>query len=148
MELYEIKNGLEKARSLTKVIYFYWYWRFKREIEGLTMDEHFWDDQEHAKKIYDQLNEMKKSTDLWLFDIIFKWFRRNIWICERNEDDEFKEALDLDYAKFEAELNDFEKTLLFSGEYDHHNAIIEIHPGAGGTESQDWASMLMRMYQR
>ena len=67
MELYEIKNGLEKARSLLAELFISIDIEgLKREIEGLTvqtMDEHFWDDQEHAKKIYDQLNEMKKSTD-------------------------------------------------------------------------------------
>ena len=153
MELYEIKNGLEKARSLLAELFISIDIEgLKREIEGLTvqiMNEHFWDDQEHAKKIYDQLNEMKKSTDVYDHLISsLNDLEETYEYVKETEDDEFKEALDLDYAKFEAELNDFEKTLLFSGEYDHHNAIIEIHPGAGGTESQDWASMLMRMYQR
>ena len=142
MELYEIKNGLEKARSLLAELFISIDIEgLKREIEGLTvqtMDEHFWDDQEHAKKIYDQLNEMKKSTDVYDHLISsLNDLEETYEYVKETEDDEFKEALDLDYAKFEAELNDFEKTLLFSGEYDHHNAIIEIHPGAGGTESQD-----------
>ena len=45
-------------------------------------------------------------------------------------------------------MNQFELTLLLSEEHDKNNAIFELHPGAGGTESQDWASMLLRMYTR
>ena len=45
------------------------------------------------------------------------------------------------------DLEEFEVKLMLSGEYDHLNAIIEIHPGAGGTEAQDWALMLYRMYR-
>ena len=67
---------------------------------------------------------------------------------KESEDDDFKEALDSDYLIFMEKMDVFEKAMLFSSEYDHHNAILEIHPGAGGTESQDWAAMLMRMYQR
>lgn len=46
------------------------------------------------------------------------------------------------------DFEDFEMSVLLSNDYDHSNAILEIHPGAGGTESQDWADMLFRMYQR
>src|SRR5690606_41202214 len=45
-------------------------------------------------------------------------------------------------------LNEYELTLLLSESYDKNNAILELHPGAGGTESQDWASLLLRMYTR
>ena len=67
MELYEIKNGLEDARLLLDQLYVSANIEvLKREIEGLTvqtMDEHFWDDQEHATKVYAHLNEMKKVSD-------------------------------------------------------------------------------------
>ena len=153
MELYEIKNGLEKARLLLKELYASIdIDAYNREIEGLTvqtMDEHFWDDVDHARKIYDELNEMKKVVESYneLSDLLNELDETYDYVKE-SEDDEFKEALDLDYELFNQKLDAFEKTLLFSEEYDKHNAILEIHPGAGGTESQDWASMLMRMYQR
>lgn len=153
MELYEIKNGLEKARSLLdELFHSIDIAGLEREIEGLTvrtMQEDFWNNPDYAKEIYDQLNEMKKTVESYhhlkssLDDLIETYD-----YVKETEDDDFKEALDQDYELFEKELSDFEKTLLFSGEYDHHNAILEIHPGAGGTESQDWAAMLMRMYQR
>ncbi len=153
MELYEIKNGLEKARLLLKELYVSADIDvLKREIEGLTvqtMDEHFWDDQDHAKKIYDQLNEMKKTADSYEhLSIKFDDLEETYEYVKDTDDRDFMEALQLDYEAFEKDLENFERILLFSQEYDHHNAILEIHPGAGGTESQDWASMLMRMYQR
>jgi peptide chain release factor 2 len=58
------------------------------------------------------------------------------------------EDLEHEALEIETRLNALEFNLLFSGEYDRHNAILSIHAGAGGTESQDWAQMLMRMYLR
>lgn len=153
MELYEMKNGLEKARSLLNELFISIdIDGLKREIEGLTvqtMDENFWNDQDHARKIYDQLNEMKKKADTYDHLITaLNELEETYQYVKESDDEDFKAVLDEDYLTFEKEMDDFEKTLLFSGEYDHHNALLEIHPGAGGTESQDWASMLMRMYQR
>ncbi|MEG0359896.1 MAG: PCRF domain-containing protein, partial [Anaerorhabdus sp.] len=145
MELYEVKNGLEKARLLLNELYISVDIEvLKREIEGLTIqteDEHFWDNQELAKKTYDQLNEMKKTADSYeqLSDLLNELEETYEYVKE-TDDQDFKEALDQDYEKFQEALHEYEKTLLFSGEYDHHNTIIEIHPGAGGTESQDWAA--------
>lgn len=59
-------------------------------------------------------------------------------------DDDFAAQLDL----LEPALGDIEVALMLSGEHDHRNAIVEIHPGAGGLEAQDWADMLLRMYLR
>ena len=153
MELYEMKDGLEKARSLLKELFVSIDIEgLKREIEGLTvqtMDENFWNDQDHARKIYDQLNEMKKKVDTYEYLVkTLDELEETYQYVKENDDADFKAVLDEDYGVFEKEMNDFEKTLLFSGQYDHHNALLEIHPGAGGTESQDWAAMLMRMYQR
>lgn len=61
---------------------------------------------------------------------------------------EIAAEVEREFPEFEAQLSALEFNLLFSGEYDHNNAILSIHAGAGGTESQDWASMLMRMYLR
>ncbi len=58
------------------------------------------------------------------------------------------ELLEEEFRETSKEFEDFEMKVLLSNDYDHNNAILEIHPGAGGTESQDWASMLFRMYQR
>ena len=152
MELYEIKNGLDKAHLLIDE-----YRKSAqideklREIEGLsyqTMQDGFWDDPTKAKKIYDELNDMKKITDeyenlcqsLNLLDETYT-------LVKETDDQEFQTILESDYQDFEQRMSEFEKILLLSGKYDSANAIVEIHPGAGGTESQDWAEMLYRMYQ-
>ena len=62
------------------------------------------------------------------------------------EDDSFLEQIETSFDELKAKANDFELQILFTGEFDDLNAIIEIHPGAGGTEAQDWADMLYRMY--
>jgi peptide chain release factor 2 len=64
------------------------------------------------------------------------------------EDTSLRADLDKELDEFETQLNDLEFKLSLSGEYDIRNAILAIHAGAGGTESQDWAEMLMRMYLR
>ena len=56
--------------------------------------------------------------------------------------------LEEEYTEVNKNFEDFEIKVLLSNDYDHSNALLEIHPGAGGTESQDWAEMLFRMYQR
>lgn len=153
MELYEIKNGLEKAHLLIEEFYQSLdIPGYQREIEGLevqTLQTNFWDDVDHAKKIYDQLNEMKKIADQF---IALQTMEQNLVetyeLVKETDDGDFKAVLDSDYTTFIQDLEEFEKLVLLSGEHDHLNAIIEIHPGAGGTESQDWAEMLLRMYQR
>lgn len=153
MELYEIKNGLDKAHLLIRE-----YRKSAqideklREIEGLTyqtLQEGFWDQPDHAKKIYDQLNDMKKITDEYeSLEQSLSSLDETYSLVKETEDQEFQTILEGDYQDFEKHIEEFEKVLLLSKEYDGLNAIVEIHPGAGGTESQDWAEMLYRMYQR
>lgn len=153
MELYEIKNGLDKAHLLIKE-----YRKSAqideklREIEGLTyqtLQEGFWNQPDHAKKIYDQLNDMKKITDEYEgLEQSLSSLDETYSLVKETEDQEFQTILEGDYQDFEKHMEEFEKVLLLSKEYDGLNAIVEIHPGAGGTESQDWAEMLYRMYQR
>lgn len=64
------------------------------------------------------------------------------------EDTELKELLDIEFPQFVNELASFEVKVLLSQEYDRSNCLLEIHPGAGGTESCDWADMLYRMYSK
>ena len=66
----------------------------------------------------------------------------------KNYDQELFDLLNEEYVDVNKHFEEFEMSVLLSNDYDHANAILEIHPGAGGTESQDWASMLFRMYQR
>ncbi|NHW17459.1 PCRF domain-containing protein, partial [Escherichia coli] len=63
-------------------------------------------------------------------------------------DKDLREELETDVNELTEALNQFELHMLLSEPYDKNNAILELHPGAGGTESQDWVSMLLRMYTR
>ena len=66
----------------------------------------------------------------------------------KNYDAELFELVNDEYLEVNKNFEAYEISVLLSNDYDHSNAILEIHPGAGGTESQDWAEMLFRMYQR
>lgn len=69
-------------------------------------------------------------------------------LVKEENDQELFDDLQEELAGFISDVNEFELQMLLSEPYDANNAILELHPGAGGTESQDWASMLLRMYQR
>ncbi len=69
-------------------------------------------------------------------------------LAEESQDKALAGELQAELGRFEASVRQLRIELLLSGERDASNAILEIHPGAGGTESQDWAQMLLRMYVR
>lgn len=69
-------------------------------------------------------------------------------MSEAEEDEDLLQQLESDYSRMEKLLDSMEVMLMFQGENDKNNAFLNIHPGAGGTESNDWASMLYRLYQR
>lgn len=69
-------------------------------------------------------------------------------LIEEEHDDSMVADLEQGLAALQKKLESFELTLLLSNSYDKYNAILELHPGAGGTESQDWAGILLRMYRR
>lgn len=69
-------------------------------------------------------------------------------LLQEEYDEEMKVDLEQDVIDFKAKVDEYELQLLLDGPHDANNAILELHPGAGGTESQDWANMLFRMYQR
>ena len=69
-------------------------------------------------------------------------------LVKEESDEELQAELEEEITALVQKMNDFELQLLLSEEYDKNNAILELHPGAGGTESQDWGSMLLRMYTR
>lgn len=153
MELYEIKKWAYKAHLLIEEFYHSIdIESYRREIEGLTIiteQDGFWDNANEAKITYDKLNKMKKIVNCYdELDITLSSLDETYDLVKDTDDQEFKEILESDYLDFETDLIEFEQMMLLSGEHDSLNAIVEIHPGAGGTESQDWAEMLFRMYQR
>lgn len=109
----------------------------------------FWNQQKEAMQVVEKLNDAKEKKEKW--DTCQQSFHNAneiLALLTEQMDDEMLALLDLEYDSLEKNVNELKMTILFQGPFDHHNAILEFHPGAGGTESQDWADMLYRMYVR
>lgn len=109
----------------------------------------FWDDSNSAQVVIDKSNQLKGQYDT--FSNLANSLDELVMMYEmllEEMDDALLEELISDLKQFRQKVEEFELSQLLSEEYDHSNAIIEFHPGAGGTESQDWGSMLLRMFTR
>lgn len=109
----------------------------------------FWNDQKKAQKIIRESNQLKVliETHHSLTDS-FAELSEGIGELSSSFDEDMNELISEEYAETMKKFEEFEIQVLLSGPYDNHNAILEIHPGAGGTEAMDWAAMLYRMYMR
>jgi peptide chain release factor 2 len=109
----------------------------------------FWNDQERARKVIDQSNSLKEWTRPWeSLAAELDELDELVGLLEEESDPEFLAELDHGLARIEEELAVLELKNMLQGPDTHRSALLTIHPGAGGTESQDWAEMLMRMYTR
>ena len=109
----------------------------------------FWDDQQKAQGIINELNSLKDQVNE--FYRLFNGYENlevSYELIKEEPDEELQAELETELLDLTTELSQFELQLLLSEPYDRNNAILELHPGAGGTESQDWGSMLLRMYTR
>ena len=119
------------------------------ELEEKTTVPGFWNDVEKSQQ--NQLETAKVRAKLEGCDGLGRLYDDTLTLIElaNEEEDEsvYPEAL-ADVEKFEQELETQKLSTLLTGEYDANNAILTFHAGAGGTEAQDWAQMLYRMYTR
>ncbi len=109
----------------------------------------FWDDNEKAQKTIAEMNGIKGAVDQ--FQALageYEDLEVLVQLVEEEGDESLASEVTEGIASLVKKLEDFELQLLLSQPYDRLNAILELHPGAGGTESQDWAEMLLRMYRR
>jgi len=118
-------------------------------LEGEITRPDFWEDPEKARQTLTEFNELKNSLS------IGKELEQNLEdISALNElalsenDEHLGQEVAQEIKGLVERVEEIETQSLLSGEFDDHNAIVSIHPGAGGTESQDWAEMLLRMYLR
>ena len=112
-------------------------------------EDSFWDDQKKALEIMDRKNEIESTINSFSsLNNKLKDLLETYEMLKDADDVEIREIVSFEIFDVEKELSDFEILTLLSNKFDSSNAIIEIHPGAGGTESQDWANMLYRMYSR
>ena len=120
-----------------------------KELEKETMQENFWQDSKKSNKTLVKIKNLKNKTTE--YQEINKELNNLIELTElldMEPDAEMAKDIIKSTQKIEKRLEKFEISTLLSGKYDSNNAIVTIHPGAGGTESQDWAEMLYRMYTR
>ncbi len=114
-----------------------------KTLSEKSEEANFWDNRNSALEIINRLNHIKEIVETYT-DLTTKL--KDLEELLSFEDDSFLEQIEASFEDIKAKANDFELQILFTGEFDDLNAIIEIHPGAGGTEAQDWADMLYRMY--
>ena len=120
-----------------------------QELENKMNEEGFWDDTTKATDITTKVNNLKKEI-LKTSDVSakIKSLDELLTLLETEEDKDLEKEIIKSLEEIEMELNDLEISVLLSGKYDDLNCYLEIHPGAGGTESCDWADMLLRMYTK
>ncbi|TWS94231.1 peptide chain release factor 2 [Streptococcus sp. sy018] len=117
------------------------------QLENQMSAPDFWNDNLAAQKVSQELNDLKQTYQTYhdmasLLD--------DVTVLQElvAEDESLLEELSNNLTQLEQMMTSYEMTLLLSEPYDSNNAILEIHPGSGGTEAQDWGDMLLRMYTR
>ena len=116
------------------------------EIADLTEKSEaadFWNNRNSALEIISRLNHSREIVDTYRSLLRGQ---KDLEELLEFEDESFLEQIEKSLEELNKQSKEFELQILFTGEFDSLNAIIEIHPGAGGTEAQDWADMLYRMY--
>ncbi len=151
MERYDINKQLasfkERINDLDKAINPSDLKEAYDSLNQMMQEPQFWQNQEQAKKIAKEATRIRATIDH--FERITLVYKNLVdWFEISEEDTEEWQILEKDIEKLEKDLKGFEIEMLLNGPYDDHNAILELHPGAGGTESQDWCDMLFRMYSR
>lgn len=116
-----------------------------KELEIKLNDQEIWNDVNKAQEINKNLSALKKIVDN--YQNIYDNLNYYVEMLELANTDELSEIAN-NVLELESEISQLEINTLLNKEYDKYNCYLEIHPGAGGTESCDWASMLSRMYQR
>ena len=123
--------------------------RRAEELDEQTMMPDFWNDQTNSGKILREVKQLKDK--IGEYDGLMKRYEETLELTElaiEEEDESFLEEILSAVPEIEAKEEKMRIEVLLSGEYDANNAILSFHPGAGGTEAQDWAMMLYRMYNR
>lgn len=119
------------------------------ELEKQTLNPSFWNDTEKSSTVSARITELKKLIQKFSnvkknIDTVYEMLE----LLSDESDSDIEKGVEKELNEIDKLLKNIEIETLLSGKYDKNNAIITIHPGAGGTEAQDWAEMLYRMYTR
>ena len=118
-------------------------------LEEKTKKDDFWNDVNLANKDILKLNNLKKEINN--ISLLKEKINNNLEmlsLLKEENDEDLKKIVETDIEDIKKRLEELKLELYLNHEYDHKNCILEIHAGAGGTESCDWALMLFRMYTR
>ena len=118
-----------------------------KQLENKTLEQDFWNDSKESGKILSKIKSLKSIVLDYnkIENDLNNLIEMNDLVIDEKDEELGKEILS-NTSNLEKEIERLELETYLSGKYDRNNAIITIHPGAGGTESQDWAEMLYRMY--
>ena len=136
----EVLRGALKLEAAQKEI---------EELEAASERPDFWNDVENSQKVQKRLKTLKNKCEN--YQKLCSAWEDMYTMCEmaiEENDDSMLEELESEYKNFSEKAESMRLGTLLTGEYDANNALLTLHPGAGGTEAQDWASMLYRMYVR
>lgn len=113
------------------------------------MQPNFWDNQETSQKVIGEVKYLKDQIEkVKEIDTRFEELHVMMELLTEEEDEGLLQEVKTELIQMKRDVDSFELSILLSEPYDKNSAILELHPGAGGTESQDWAEMLLRMYTR
>ncbi len=144
--IFELQNRLCELENTLQIV------NLKEELtklESQTLQEDFWEDTQKSSVVYSKMNMLQKKIKMYenLKSELENLMELNDLLLIEYEADLAKE-LTSNTQKLAKKLDNLQVQTLLSGKYDANNAMLTIHPGAGGTESQDWAEMMYRMYTR
>ena len=153
MELYEMRQGVtrtsDKLESMGKSLNMEEKRKTLETNNARMAEADFWNDQKAAQRLIKTTNQIKTLVDSYdRLKSELEDLSGSVNELSATFDEDMNELVQEEYADVMKEFEQFEIQVLLSGPYDNHNAILEIHPGAGGTEAMDWAGMLYRMYMR
>ena len=120
-----------------------------KKLENQTAEADFWTDSKKSSIVLGKIKKIKSKVETYKkIEKEVENLKEISELLEIEFDEEMAKEVIKNTKRVNKEIEKLEIETLFSGKYDNNNAIVTIHPGAGGTESQDWAEMLYRMYTR
>ena len=119
------------------------------EKEKRTQDQNLWNDPSEAQKVMQRISELKDWINIWNeTQALIQDLQALIELAEEAKDESMEIEVNNEISEVQKHLSELEIRNILSGDDDERDAILTIHSGAGGTEAQDWAEMLSRMYTR
>ena len=147
--LKQVKNLKERINDIGKALNIIDLEKELLILEKQTKEQEFWNDTENSAKVLSKItNIKKKAINYRNIENEVNTIVEMLELLSEESDPDLENELLKNINELEKKIDDLEISTLLSEKYDENNAIITIHPGAGGTEAQDWAEMIYRMYTR